>query len=246
MVAVSPYGVFISQEARHYSLAIVWVTISLSCLAIGCRYLDGRQKLPIWLMVVWVVVNILGLGTHYFFSIVLFAQFITVGVVWWHIHTTRSPSAMAVGSVAIVKTRLVLLGWQRSIVVLLGTIAGGAVWWWLLASNYDRTISAWINNEPHKLIEVFNPFFQTLAAAISMMSLLLVEVAEFAPVTLFADSTIDLDIPIVILSAIAMLIFFGWVLPLLDRGVRIQWRQPQHTSGRSRFVVLQLARSGCI
>ena len=227
MVAVSPYGVFISQEARHYSLAIVWVTISVSCLAIGCQYLDGRQKLPIWLMMVWVVVNVLGLGTHYFFSIVLFAQFITVWLVWWHIHTTRQPSALAVGSAAIAKTRLVPLGWRRSIVVLLGTIGGGAVWWWLLASNYDRTISAWINNEPHKLIEVFNPVFQILGAAISMMSLLLVEVAEFPPVAIFADSSIDLDIPIVILSAIVMLIFFGWVLPLLDRGVRMQWRQPQ-------------------
>lgn len=35
MLAISPYGVFISQEARHYSLAIVWVTISINCLAIG-------------------------------------------------------------------------------------------------------------------------------------------------------------------------------------------------------------------
>ncbi len=225
MVAVSPYGVFISQEARHYSLAIVWVTISIGCLAIGSRSLDGQQKLPIRLIVVWVVVHILGLGTHYLFSIVLFAQFITVGLVWWQMRRTRSSAVLAVGDLGSSQTRLLPLGWQRSIVVILGTAGGGAVWWWLWASNNDRQISNWVNNEPHKLIEVFNPVFQTLGATISMMSLLLVEVIDFPPITLFADSPIDLDLPIVILSAILMSIFFGWVIPLLERGVRIYWRQ---------------------
>lgn len=222
MLAISPYGVFISQEARHYSLAIVWVIISITCLAIACRYLAGGQKLPISLTIVWVVVNVLGLGTHYYFSLVLFAQVITLGLVWWWRRQVK-PELDTV-SVSI-KPSLLPLGWQRTIPIVLGTAGGGAVWWWLLVSSYDRQIPGWVNNDRHKLIEVFNPFFQTIGAVISMLSLLLIEVTEFPPISILSEP-IDLNIPIAILSAILMLIFFGWAIPMFKPGIQIQLRLP--------------------
>lgn len=222
MFAVSPYGVFISQEARHYSLAILWVLISINCLAIACRYLAQSRKLPIPLILGWVVVNTLGMGTHYFFSIALIAELMALVLVWvWQIRQIHPKSG------AVISEDILQRNWLRLMMAILGTAAGGAVWLWLLASTYDVRMPKWIDNEPHKLIEVFNPFFQTIGAAISMMSLLFVEVTEFPQISILSERSTDINIPIVFLSAILMLMFCAWVTPMLKRGVRIQWRQPQ-------------------
>jgi uncharacterized membrane protein len=219
MFAVSPYGVFISQEARHYSLAILWVLISINCLAIACRYLAQSRKLPIPLILGWVVVNTLGMGTHYFFSIALIAELMALGLVWfWQIRQIKPKSGSTI-SIDILPRN-----WLRLMMAIVGTAAGGAVWLWLLASTYDVTIPKWIDNEPNKLIEVFNPFFQVIGASISMMSLLLVEVTEFPSMYILSESPIDINIPIVFLSAILMLMFFAWATPMLKRGVRLQWQ----------------------
>jgi uncharacterized membrane protein len=219
MLAVSPYGVFISQEARHYSLATLWVTISINCLAIACKQLSSRQNLPLWLIAVWVGVNILGMGTHYLFGIASIAQFIAVGVVWWWQVRPVQPKT----ELEIVRRRSP--PWRRLVVAILSTAAGAAFWLWLWASNVDRTIPGWIDNAPHKLIEVVNPLFQIVGASISMMSLLLVEVTELPPLITRWENPIDLNLPIVILSAILMLVFFVWAIPMLKRGVANQLRQ---------------------
>jgi uncharacterized membrane protein len=226
MLAVSPYGVFISQEARHYSLAILWVTISINCLAIACRYLDRQQKLPIPLLMVWIAVNILGLGTHYLFSIALLAEIIALGLVWWWQIRTIEPKSRSGNAIEGFYSKILLQPiWRRLGLILVGTVAGGAIWWWQLVSTYDRHIHGWIDNAPHKLIEVINPFFQIVGALISMMSLLLVEVTELPPLLFLSEVPIDINIPIVILSAILMLIFFAWAMPMLNRGLKLQLRQ---------------------
>jgi uncharacterized membrane protein len=227
MLAVSPYGIFISQEARQYSLAILWMTISINCLAIACRYFSRRQKLPILLMSVWVSTNILGLGTHGLFSVAILAEIAALGVVWvWQLRQTQTQSDLDYSGSAIVSRKFVPLGWRRLSAGIVGTVAGAALWWWLLVSTKDPFANAWIDNQPHKLIEVFNPCFQIIGASISMMSLLLVEASEFAPISILSETPIDINIPIVFGSAILMLMFFAWAIPMLRRGVRHQLRQP--------------------
>jgi uncharacterized membrane protein len=230
MVAVSPYGVFISQEARHYSLAIVWVFISMSCLAIACRYFSRQQKLPLAIIWWWVIANILGLGTHYLFSVALCAEAIALVGVWLWQNRWIQAHLDAVENLSLPKN-FMPTSWLRLLIAIVGTAAGALLWWWLLASNYDRLANIWIDNQPPKLIDKFNPLFQILGATISMMSLLLVEVTELPQITFFSDSPIDLNIPIVILSAILMLIFFIWAMPLLVRGWQLQLQQPQARIG---------------
>jgi uncharacterized membrane protein len=239
ILAVSPYGVFISQEARHYSLAILWVTISINCLAIACRYLAEGQKLPISLILVWVVVNTLGMGTHYFFSIALIAELMALGLIL--LGQVRQNKSQAGSKISI---DIISPHWWRLVAVMMGTATGVSVWLWLLTSTYDRRIPAWIDNEPHKLIEVFNPLFQTIGASISMMSLLLVEVTEFPSMWIFSEIPIDINIPIVIFSAILMLIFFVWVIPLLKRGVWIKWQQLQTKIGTIAIVNFTVSAIG--
>jgi uncharacterized membrane protein len=227
MLAVSPYGVFIAQEARHYSLAILWMTISISCLAIACQDLTSAQKLPIGAISIWVVVNILGVGTHSLFVVAPIAQLIAIGAIWWWQIRQKIPrgSDLALTSNQILKSR-----WSRLVVSILSPAVGVTVWLWWLSSNVDLRSPSWINNEPHKAIELINPLFQIIGAAISMMSLLLVEVTELPPAIL-SEQPIDLNIPTVILSAILMLAFFAWVLPMIDRGIKLQLQRVQTQIG---------------
>ncbi len=226
MLAVSPYGVFIAQEARHYSLAILWMTISISCLAIVCQYLTNEQNLPIGAISIWVVVNILGVGTHSLFVVAPIAQLMAVVAIWrWQVRQKISPSDSALAPNHCLKSR-----WPQLVVATLSPAVGVAVWLWWLSSNVDLRSPSWMNNESHKAIELLNPLFQIIGAAISMMSLLLVEVTELPPAIL-SEQQIDLNIPTVILSAILMLAFFAWAIPMLARGIKLQLQRGQMQMG---------------
>jgi uncharacterized membrane protein len=227
MLAVSPYGVFIAQEARHYSLAILWMTISISCLAIVCQYLTSEHKLPIGTISIWVVVNILGVGTHSIFVVAPISQLMTVGAIWWWQLRQKIPLA---SDSALAPNHRLQSRWPRLLVAMLSPAAGVLVWLWWLSSNIDLRSPSWMNNEPHQAIEILNPLFQILGAAISMMSLLLVEVTELPPAIL-SEQQIDLNIPTVLLSAILMLAFFAWVIPILNRGVKRQLQCSQTQMG---------------
>jgi uncharacterized membrane protein len=82
MMAVSPYSIYLAQEARHYTLAILWVIGSLSCLVVAIQDLKRRTILPIWLVIAWVMVNSLGMATHYFFILTLCAEAIVIVRFW--------------------------------------------------------------------------------------------------------------------------------------------------------------------
>jgi uncharacterized membrane protein len=212
MMAVSPYGVYISQEARHYSLGILGIIISLSCLARATTYLSQNQKIPLSLLFGWILVNNFGIATHYFFSIALVAEFLAIGIFFFQQVKEVKNKHRDHGYLDISKSIVMHPSWRRLYAAILGTAVGVAFWFWLLARSYDSTMTEWIKNEPHKLIEVFNPFFQIIGTLIPMMSLLLVEVS---------------NLPVVIFSGIIMLVFFIWVTPLLKRGITYQWQQPQ-------------------
>ncbi|NES88105.1 MULTISPECIES: glycosyltransferase family 39 protein [Okeania] len=74
IMAVSPYGIYLAQEARHYTLAILFVIASFSCLIISIRHFQQGQSLPIFTAFIWVVVNSLGIAIHYFFILTLCAE----------------------------------------------------------------------------------------------------------------------------------------------------------------------------
>ncbi len=232
MFAVSPYGVYIAQEARHYSLAIVWVAISISLLARACDDLSRHQKLPYTWVCLWIVVNNLALATNYLAGIAIVAEALEVGLFYlWQIRQPdpKSESALAMRPIAI--ANLAHPCWQRLYLVALSTICGCAYGWFLLHSSAPSPQVGWLDNTPYKSIEIVNPLFQLVGAAVSMLSLLLVEVNELPPVSIFSDLPLDLDLPIIIISALLMLIFFVWALPMLARGIHIQSRQVHMRSG---------------
>jgi uncharacterized membrane protein len=83
IMAVSPFGIFLAQEARHYSLAILWVIASVCCLIVAVQNLYQRTLLPIGVGLTWVLINTLGVATHYFFALTLGAEALVLLAVAW-------------------------------------------------------------------------------------------------------------------------------------------------------------------
>lgn len=200
MMAVSPYAVFLAQEARHYTLAMLWVMLSIACLVVAVRHLEKQKLLPLWLIIAWVGVNALGFATHFFFVITLGAEAVALIFVAWKQQTQT-------------KTWVLFSPlWWRFYYVVVGTAVAGLVWlpgW--LQNRYIGALTAWIKGERIGLSWI-SPIFQALGTWITMISLLPVE----AP-----------DLTVVIFSGLVMLIFFIWAVPILIRGIKVQLQKPE-------------------
>ncbi|MEX0272568.1 glycosyltransferase family 39 protein [Leptolyngbyaceae cyanobacterium UHCC 1019] len=77
LMAVSPFAVYLSQEARHYTLPMLLVILALTGLyAMLIDLQRQRIRLPIWLG--WIAINSIGFYVHYFFLLAFFAQSVTL------------------------------------------------------------------------------------------------------------------------------------------------------------------------
>ncbi|UZQ54392.1 glycosyltransferase family 39 protein [Trichothermofontia sichuanensis B231] len=153
LMAVSPFAVYLSQEARHYTLPMVWLTLALICLIQIQRDLYQSQRFhpPYWLG--WIVANSLGLYTHYFFLMAVVAQ---VGVLlgrslWERRWLTRGQ--LGVIGLAIGGVGLAYGPW-------LATLQGHA----------DRGETSWL-----QLTNPFAPIYQTVLTWVAMVVALPVE-----------------------------------------------------------------------
>ena len=201
MMAVSPYGVFLAQEARHYTLAILWVIGSLTCLVIATRHIQNRTPLPIWVALFWIEVNALGIATHYFFTLTLCTEAVVLIFLAWHQLQTSSKFSL-----------LLSPPWRRIYAVAVGTCVAGLIWIPTLLENENRgALTEWIRGSRVGL-DWLSPIFQALGTLIAMISLLPVESSQLL---------------IVIPSGVVMLTFFIWAVPILLRGIKIQLQQPE-------------------
>lgn len=139
LIAVSPYGIFLTQEARHYGLAIIWVIASLCCLVVAVQHLNRQKHLPIWIALCWVGVNSLGMATHYFFSLTLLTQAIALigyAILKSNVATDRKIQEWKWG-----KFPNLHASWWRIAAVAAGTFVGCLVWIpvWQTSHNSQMT-----------------------------------------------------------------------------------------------------------
>ncbi|MEH2268008.1 MAG: glycosyltransferase [Nostoc sp.] len=201
MMAVSPYGVFLSQEARHYTLAALWVTASLTCLVIATRHIQNRTPLPIWIALLWVEINALGVATHYFFILTLCTEAVVLIFLAWHQLHTKSKFSL-----------LFSPPWRRIYAVATGTLVASLIWLPIFLENKNRdNLTEWIRGSRVGL-DWLSPIFQALGTLIAMICLLPVESSQLL---------------VVIPSGVVMLIFFIWAVPILLRGIKIQLQHPE-------------------
>ncbi|WP_017296716.1 glycosyltransferase family 39 protein [Nodosilinea nodulosa] len=130
LMAVSPFGIAMAQEARHYSMATLLVSLGLACFAVGAWSLHrspaGEPSSPPIspaFGLLWVGVNALAFATHYFTALALLAQAMVLVALAWHQGRIK-PQV------------LWRRPWQRLYWVVLGTLAAGLVWLPVLLNFY--------------------------------------------------------------------------------------------------------------
>jgi len=79
LMALSPFGVFLAREARHYTLATLWAIASLACFLAATRAIASGRRLPWRVVLAWSAANGLGVATHYLFVFVPAAQALVLG-----------------------------------------------------------------------------------------------------------------------------------------------------------------------
>jgi uncharacterized membrane protein len=155
-MAISPYGIYLAQEARHYTLTILWVIASVACLIKTLQLIQQKISVPPWLSLIWIVVNALGIATHYFFALALGAEAIAVVFFWLF---NRS----AVGD------------YLRGLyLAAIGTIVSCVVWLPIVRGISSNEMTTWIQTS-YQAKEILLPIPRLLAWIITMVMLLPVE-----------------------------------------------------------------------
>lgn len=77
LMALSPFAVYLSQEARHYTLPMLLIILSLFLFIKIQQDILSRQNSKICIWLSWSIINILGLYVHYFFILALNAEILT-------------------------------------------------------------------------------------------------------------------------------------------------------------------------
>jgi uncharacterized membrane protein len=204
LMAISPYGIYLAQEARHYTMGVLFVIASLFCLFAAIKHVWRGTRIPLRLMLLWAAMNSLGFITHYFFVLTLLAE-TSVLFLFLAIAFLRG------------KNRYFYFNAIRLSVAGSLTAIFGLTWKFvILPPAYGSTMTDWIQNNNSSLLEIVSPIFQLAGTLIPMLFLLPIE-SSF--------------LPIVILSAAVMLLFLIWLLPLLKWGSKVQLRQPKTRLG---------------
>ncbi|MGF1481341.1 MAG: hypothetical protein ACFB4I_17970 [Cyanophyceae cyanobacterium] len=158
LMAVSPYGIYLAQEARHYTLAILWIIASLCCLIVAIRHVRQHSPPPILVIAAWVIVNSLGVATHYFFALTLSGEIVVLLGFW----------------LQDIQKRLTRY-WLRIYAAVVGTFIGSAVWLSAWRSIPDNDLTQWIYHGNPLGSEFFEPIGRLCAWIVTMLFLLPVE-----------------------------------------------------------------------
>lgn len=207
IMALSPYGIFLAQEARHYTLAILFVIASLGFVVVAVGRMREGKPFSFGFSIAWMIINCLGIASHYFFVFTLVAQALVLvgfGILYDRKEVKLNDRNFWLSKFNVSNITFVL-------VVVAGTVTGGLVWLPVLQNSYNSELTEWIKNSDRIGVEWVTPIFQGIAAWVTMLSLLPIEVTE---------------LPIAIASGVVMLIFFIWIIPILIRGIKLVINQP--------------------
>ncbi|VXD23979.1 conserved membrane hypothetical protein [Planktothrix serta PCC 8927] len=191
LMAVSPYGIYLSQESRHYTITILWIIASLSYFVKAIRSLEGEKPLSIIQVIGWIMVNGLGIATHYFFIVFLGGEGLILGGFW--LQDWRN------------QLGLIRTAWLRIYAVIFGTLMSGLVWIPILQNLPNDQLTEWIETE-FKGLGFIEPLFRLFAWLITQIFLLPVEGTPMI---------------ITVISALILLTVLVWVIPGIIAGIRL-------------------------
>ena len=202
LMAVSPFGVFLAQEARHYTLAILTVMGSLSCFVLSARTL-AQGKSPSWLTTIgWILINTFSISVHYFSGITIVAEALTLLVL------------------LIRQCRLEASAWRsqpwiRIYIAAVGTFLGAAIWLPILLNFYGSPQSSFLRSGPDSWKYWVDPVAQSVAGWLY---------AVLSPVT--NGYSWQAVTAIVVTCIFLLLIYSPWLIVNLRRSLLFQLEQP--------------------
>lgn len=150
LMAVSPFAVYLSQEARHYTLPMLLITLALAGLVQMQQDLANPSgKLRPWIWLGWTGVNAVGLYVHYFCLNALIAQITGLGLwlIWQKQKFSRHLSWHQWGAIGL------SLG---------GIFLSYLPWLPTLISHFDRPETDWLKPYRPDWQDRVAPLYQTL------------------------------------------------------------------------------------
>lgn len=146
MIAVSPFAVYLSQEARHYTLPMLLTTLALLGL-IQIQQDFQRQQLRFSVWLGWVIINIIGFYVHYFFILAFIAQVVTLFGLMYSQHHILSPKI-----------------WLIAILAIIGITASFLPWLAILLGHFNRSETNWLPQP-----QAITPLYQTIVNWVLMI-----------------------------------------------------------------------------
>jgi len=200
LMAVSPFGIYLAQEGRHYTLAILWLIGSLCCLVVAVQGLRQRHPLPWPWILLWVGVNSGGLATHYFVLLTLVAEVLVLALLWLQEARTRGLGGWWSPR------------WRRIYAAIAGTVVIGLFWIPVWQLGNSPGLTSWIYHG--------NPLGQDFWAPIGRLLAWLITMVALSPVE-------GVPIGIAIILSLMVLGTLVGLIPALRQGLRQQqpWTQ---------------------
>jgi uncharacterized membrane protein len=154
LITLSPYSIALAQEVRHYSMAIIFVILSMLVFFQITRQIIQNEHLSILKLFLLSGLNSLGIASHYFFIITMTAELFTMMVIIPQTKTALS---------------------KISIVALLNFLTA-LVWVPIYFLNTSRDdLTAWAQMDVTKIEVLANLFLHLIVSSITMIFLLPVE-----------------------------------------------------------------------
>ncbi|MDF5726993.1 MAG: glycosyltransferase family 39 protein [Rhizonema sp. PD38] len=155
LMAVSPFTVYLSQEARHYTLPMLAVALALLGLIQIQQDLEKRQTVRFWVWLSWAILNSLSFYIHYFCILAFIAQIATLlSLMYWR-------------RANILNKRKI---WLALILSISGVTISFLPWLRVIVNHSNRAETDWL--APANFIA---PFYQTLLNWVLMVIILPVE-----------------------------------------------------------------------
>lgn len=142
IMAVSPFAVYLSQEARHYTLPLLLITLSLLGLIQIQQDIFNKRPLQAKVWLSWAIINSLGFYVHYFFILAFVAELFTL-----------------FGLICCYRVTVPRKSWTVIYLTIIGIVASFTPWLPAMLAHSHRTETNWIP-QPHNVA----PLYQTLAS----------------------------------------------------------------------------------
>ncbi len=211
VMAVSPFAVYLSQEARHYTLPMLLITLGLLGLMQIQQDIFQRQKVRFLVWLGWAIINSISLYVHYFCVLAFLAQIATLLLLMYYPSTAK------------IYLKLQRQIWLSLILSISGVAISFVPWLMVMQSHFQRSETDWINSPVN-----IAPLYQTLISWVVMViglpvenqplpiavisGFLMLRFAIWLGWQIFKGLKLLWRTPTTHLATLTLLSFSGWVL----------------------------------